>query len=33
MDEGKILESGTKEEIFNNPKTDRLKEFLSKIKS
>lgn len=33
MDEGKILESGIKEEIFNNPKTDRLKEFLSKIKS
>lgn len=32
MDKGKILESGTPNEIFNHPTTDRLKEFLSKIK-
>lgn len=31
MDEGKVIEEGTPEEIFNNPKSDRLKEFLSKI--
>lgn len=31
MDQGQVLEIGTPEEIFNNPKTDRLKEFLSKI--
>lgn len=31
MDQGKIIEEGTPKEIFNNPKTDRLKEFLSKI--
>lgn len=31
MCDGTIIESGTKEEIFNHPKTDRLKEFLSKI--
>lgn len=31
MDEGKIIEVGTPDEIFNNPKSDRLKEFLSKI--
>ncbi len=29
----KILEDGTPEEIFNNPKTDRLKDFLSKVNS
>ena len=32
MDEGKIVETGTPTEIFKNPKTKRLKEFLSKIK-
>lgn len=31
MDDGKIIEEGTSEEIFNNPKTKKLKEFLSKI--
>lgn len=31
MCEGAIIESGSVDEIFNNPKTDRLKEFLSKI--
>ncbi len=31
MDSGKIIEMGTPEEIFNNPKTDRLKQFLSQI--
>ena len=31
MDEGKILEEGSPEEIFNNPKHPRLKQFLSKI--
>ncbi|MCX7951350.1 MAG: amino acid ABC transporter ATP-binding protein [Clostridiales bacterium] len=29
MDGGTIVEEGTPEEIFNNPKSDRLKEFLS----
>lgn len=29
MDNGKIIEEGTPEEIFNYPKTDRLKSFLS----
>lgn len=29
MDKGTILESGTPEEIFEHPKSDRLKEFLS----
>lgn len=28
MDEGKILESGSPKELFNSPKTERLKEFL-----
>ena len=28
MDEGKILESGSPKELFNNPRTERLKEFL-----
>ena len=32
MDEGKIVEVGTPKEIFENPQTERLKEFLSKIK-
>lgn len=31
MDEGVILEEGTPDEIFNNPKSDRLKEFLAKV--
>ena len=31
MDEGKILEQGTPEELFNNPKCDRTKDFLNKI--
>lgn len=31
FDQGKIAESGTPEEVFNNPKNQRLKEFLSKV--
>ncbi len=31
MDEGIIQEDGTPEEIFNNPKSERLKSFLGKI--
>ncbi len=31
MDSGKIIEMGTPEEIFDHPKTDRLKQFLSQI--
>lgn len=31
MDNGKIAEEGSPEEIFNNPKCPRLKEFLSKV--
>lgn len=31
MDEGKILEEGTPDEIFNHPKNPRLQEFLSKV--
>ncbi len=31
MDEGVIAEEGTPEEIFNNPQTERLKTFLSKV--
>lgn len=31
MDGGKIIEDGTPEELFNHPKSDRLKSFLSKI--
>ena len=31
MDKGKIVEEGTPEEIFANPKSDRLKEFLSSM--
>jgi len=31
MDEGKIYESGTPDEIFNHPKGERTKEFLSKV--
>jgi len=31
MDEGKILESGTPEEVFKNPKNPRTIDFLSKV--
>ena len=31
MDEGKIVEENTPEEFFANPKSDRLKDFLSKV--
>lgn len=31
FDQGKIAESGTPEEIFTNPKNQRLKDFLSKV--
>ena len=31
VDEGKILEDGTPSQLFENPKTDRLKSFLAKI--
>ena len=31
VDQKQILEDGTPEEIFNNPKTDRLQEFFSKV--
>jgi ABC-type polar amino acid transport system ATPase subunit len=31
MDEGKIIERGTGEEFFENPKSERTKDFLSKI--
>ncbi len=31
MDGGKIKEEGTPEELFKNPKDERLKEFLSKV--
>ena len=31
MDKGKIVEEGTPEEIFGNPKSERLKEFLSSM--
>lgn len=31
MDEGKLIEEGTPEEIFEHPKSPRLKEFLSKV--
>lgn len=31
MAEGKILETGTPEEIFTNPKTDKAKQFLSSV--
>lgn len=31
MDEGIIMEEGTPQEIFDNPKCDRLKTFLSKV--
>ncbi|MGE4214935.1 MAG: amino acid ABC transporter ATP-binding protein [Anaerotignaceae bacterium] len=31
VDGGKIVEEGTPEEIFSNPKSDRLKSFLAKV--
>ena len=31
IDEGKIMEEASPEEFFSNPKTDRAKEFLSKV--
>ena len=31
MDEGKILEQGSPEEVFDNPQHPRLKDFLSKV--
>ena len=31
MDEGVIAEEGTPEEVFGNPKSERLQEFLSKV--
>lgn len=31
MDEGKIVEEGSPEEVFNNPKHPRTKDFLGKV--
>ena len=31
MDEGKLMEEGTPDDIFNHPQSDRLKDFLSKV--
>lgn len=31
MDNGKIVEDGTPDEVFNHPKNERTKEFLSKV--
>ncbi|GAA0241898.1 amino acid ABC transporter ATP-binding protein [Metaclostridioides mangenotii] len=31
IDEGKILEDGSPEEVFNNPKNERTKDFLRKV--
>ncbi|MEQ8307987.1 MAG: amino acid ABC transporter ATP-binding protein [Hoeflea sp.] len=31
MDRGEIIESGTPQELFDNPKTDRARDFFSKI--
>jgi polar amino acid transport system ATP-binding protein len=31
MDEGKLLEEGTPEEIFDHPKHPRLQDFLAKV--
>ena len=31
MDEGSIMEEGTPEDIFDNPKCERLRSFLSKV--
>lgn len=31
MDEGKIIEQGTPEQIFSNPQTERTKQFLMQV--
>ena len=31
MDEGKLVEEGTPEDIFEHPKSERLQDFLSKV--
>ena len=31
MDSGKIIETGTPEEIFETPKSERLQSFLAKV--
>jgi len=31
MDEGKIIEEGTPEDFFTNPKTERAQKFLQEI--
>jgi polar amino acid transport system ATP-binding protein len=31
IDEGKIVEEGSPDELFSNPKNPRFKEFLSKV--
>lgn len=31
MDEGLVQEEGTPEEVFDHPKTDRCRDFLSKV--
>ena len=31
MDEGVVAEEGTPDEVFNHPKNERTKEFLSKV--
>jgi glutamate transport system ATP-binding protein len=31
MDRGRIVESGTPEDFFDNPRTDRARDFLAKI--
>ena len=31
MDDGKVMEQGTPDEIFNHPKSERTKDFLSKV--
>jgi ABC-type histidine transport system ATPase subunit len=31
VDEGKIMEDAPPEEFFTNPKSERLREFLSKV--
>ena len=31
MADGKLLEEGTPDEIFTNPKSERLRDFLAKV--
>ena len=31
LDHGKILEDGTPEEVFSNPKNERVRDFINKI--